>query len=76
MKKGITNISCILLHLHKYNTYPTSVTDRLLCKWLDKMRQSKKGNNNNKFYNEYDKIACDAGYHNMFNSNWRDDLRK
>ena len=61
------------------NGYPKSVSNhsnphRGIYIWLTNMRGAKKGTNASIYYPAINDMAIEAGYPNMFNSNWRDDL--
>lgn len=60
------------------NGYPISVSNhsnpnRHIYIWLTSMRGAKRGTNASKFFPFIDDMAIEAGYPNMFNSNWIDD---
>lgn len=75
--KNLSICNQIIEYLCLHNKYPTMLTNPTLCSWLDKARVTvSKGRIYVTISENLIKMVTDAGYPNMFNSNWRDDLRK
>lgn len=57
------------------SVYANNSDEKQIAKWISHMRTAKKGGSPNKFYSELDDIAISHGLPNIFNSNWKDDLK-
>jgi len=72
----------VIKHYRLYGRYPKGNSKdeehRRLNRWINRMRKLKKDNRKSrmgKFYPSLQKMADEAGLPNMFNSNWKDDLK-
>lgn len=75
--KNLNICNQIIEYLCLYNKYPTKRTNLTLSRWLDRARVTvSKGRIYITLTENLIKLVSDAGYPNMFNANWRDDLRK
>ena len=68
----------VISYINTHGNYPSGRSNRM-CLFLYRMRKSVKGEGklkDKKIIAMMISVATTAGYPNMFNSNWRDDLRK
>lgn len=76
-EKNLNICNQIITYLCLHNKYPTMLTNPTLCRWLDRARVTV---STGRIYivltENLIKLVSEAGYPNMFNSKWRDDLRK
>lgn len=78
---SITKCNKTIQFVKLYGKYPVkrskNYDERILGTWLCNMRKAKKGTAiHNVFRPILNQMAIDSKYPNMFNANWRDDLRK
>lgn len=79
-QNAIDTLYKLIDYVKNNNKYPVRKTEpskeiRSLQSWIAHMRNTKAGDTHRTWYPELDQIAIEQGLPNMFNSNWKDDLK-
>jgi len=78
-QEAIDKCNEVIEFIKKYGRYPSTMStdeyERKLGVWLSNMRRTKQGNTSCVFYHILNQMVKKAKLPNMFNKNWKDDIK-